>query len=46
MFPLMMMPHRVEVITSREIFNTAMEKLAYNLGSDAPWSPSTSHWLE
>lgn len=32
MFPLMMMPHLVEVITTREIFNMAMEKLACNLG--------------
>jgi hypothetical protein len=35
MFPLMMMPHRVEVITTREIFNMAMEKLGCNLG----WHP-------
>lgn len=32
MLPLMMMPHRVEVITSREIFYMAMEKLACGLG--------------
>ncbi|XOV87494.1 MAG: cyclic nucleotide-binding domain-containing protein [Pseudomonadota bacterium] len=32
MFPLMLMPHRVEVITTREIFEMAMEKLACNLG--------------
>ena len=32
MLPLMMMPHRVEVITTREIFNMAMEKLACGLG--------------
>ena len=32
MFPLMDMPHRVEVITTREIFNMAMEKLACSLG--------------
>ncbi len=32
MFPLMEMPHRVEVITTREIFNMAMEKLACGLG--------------
>ncbi len=32
MFPLMQMPHRVEVITTREIFNMAMDKLACGLG--------------
>ncbi len=32
MFPLMEMPHRVEVITTLEIFNMAMEKLACSLG--------------
>ena len=32
MFPLMEMPHRVEVITTEEIFNMAMEKLACSLG--------------
>ncbi len=32
MFPLMLMPHRVEIITTREIFEMAMEKLACNLG--------------
>jgi CRP-like cAMP-binding protein len=32
MFPLMMMPHRVEIITTREIFAMAMEKLACGLG--------------
>ena len=32
MFPLMDMPHRVEVITTLEIFNMAMEKLACSLG--------------
>lgn len=32
MFPLMQMPHRVEVITTREIFDMAMEKLACSLG--------------
>lgn len=37
MFPLMDMPHRVEVITTREIFNMAMEKLACSLG----WKPET-----
>ena len=36
MFPLMEMPHRVEVITTREIFNMAMEKLACGLG----WQPA------
>ena len=36
MFPLMLMPHKVEVITTREIFNMAMEKLACGLG----WEPS------
>lgn len=36
MFPLMLMPHRVDVITTREIFEMAMEKLACGLG----WSPS------
>ena len=35
MFPLMLMPHRVEIITTREIFNMAMEKLACSLG----WNP-------
>ncbi|MDA0979435.1 MAG: cyclic nucleotide-binding domain-containing protein, partial [Proteobacteria bacterium] len=32
MFPLMLMPHRVEVITTREIFYMSMEKLACSLG--------------
>lgn len=32
MFPLMLMPHRVDVITTLEIFNMAMEKLACSLG--------------
>ncbi len=37
MFPLMEMPHRVEVITTVEIFNMAMEKLSCGLG----WSVDT-----
>lgn len=36
MFPLMEMPHRVEIITTREIYNMAMEKLSCGLG----WSIS------
>jgi len=32
MFPLMEMPHCVEVITTQEIFNMAMEKLSCSLG--------------
>ena len=32
MFPLMLMPHVVEVITTREIYNMAMEKLSCGLG--------------
>jgi hypothetical protein len=32
MFPLMEMPHRVEVITTEEIFDMAMEKLSCSLG--------------
>ncbi len=36
MFPLMGMPHRVEIITTREIYNMAMEKLSCGLG----WSRS------
>lgn len=32
MFPLMQMPHRVDVITTKEIFTMAMEKLACGLG--------------
>ncbi|MCP4980279.1 MAG: cyclic nucleotide-binding domain-containing protein [Gammaproteobacteria bacterium] len=32
MFPLMEMPHRVEIITTREIYNMAMEKLSCSLG--------------
>ena len=32
MFPLMEMPHRVEIITTREIYNMAMEKLSCGLG--------------
>ncbi len=35
MFPLMLMPHRVEVITTREIFTMAMEKLGCSIG----WKP-------
>ena len=35
LFPLIMMPHKVEVITTRTIFNMAMEKLSCNLG----WKP-------
>ena len=34
MFPLMNMPHRIEVITTREIFCMAMEKLSCGLGWD------------
>ena len=42
MFPLMLMPHRVEVITTREIFYMAMEKLACSIG----WSTAavTEHF--
>ena len=36
LFPLMEMPHRVEIITTREIYNMAMEKLSCGLG----WSTS------
>jgi len=36
MFPLMEMPHKVDVITTVEIFHMAMEKLSCNLG----WSRS------
>jgi hypothetical protein len=36
MFPLMEMPHRVDVITTVEIYQMAMEKLSCNLG----WSKS------
>ena len=32
MLPLMISPHRVEIITATEIFNMAMEKLALSLG--------------
>ena len=32
MLPLMLSPHRVEIITAPEIFNMAMEKLALSLG--------------
>jgi hypothetical protein len=32
MFPLMLMPHKVDVITTVEIFNMAMEKLACSIG--------------
>ena len=32
MFPLMEMPHRVEVITTEEIYTMAMEKLSCSLG--------------
>ena len=32
MFPLMEMPHCVEIITTEEIFNMAMEKLSCSLG--------------
>ena len=32
LFPLMDMPHRVEIITTEEIFNMAMEKLSCSLG--------------
>lgn len=35
MFPLMLMPRRVEVITTREIFDMAMEKLSLSLGWSA-----------
>lgn len=35
MFPLMMMPQRVEVITTKEIYNMAMDKLGCSLGWDA-----------
>ena len=39
MFPLMMMPQRVEVITTKEIYNMAMDKLACSLG----WDVSVIH---
>lgn len=39
MFPLMMMPHRVEVITTKEIYNMAMDKLGCSLG----WDSSVIH---
>lgn len=42
MFPLMMMPHKVEVITTKEIFNMAMDKLACNLGWD--WKVVAEHF--
>jgi len=32
LFPLMLMPHRVDLITTREIFNMAMEKIACGVG--------------
>ena len=32
LFSLIMMPHKVEVITTRTIFNMAMEKLSCNPG--------------
>lgn len=32
LFPLMLMPHRVELITTLEIFNMAMEKIACGIG--------------
>lgn len=32
LFPLMMMPHKVDLITTREIFYMAMEKVACGLG--------------
>lgn len=43
MFPLMQMPHKVEIITTREVFEMAMEKLSLHLG----WSTSTikEHFL-
>ena len=34
MFPLMMMPNRVEIITTREIYEMAIDKLSCNLGWD------------
>ncbi len=39
MFPLMLMPHVVEVITTKEIFFMAMEKLSCSLG----WSVESIH---
>ncbi len=35
MFPLLEMPHRVEIITTREIYHMAIDKLACGLG----WKP-------
>lgn len=32
MFPLMLMPHKVDIITTKEIFNMALEKLSCQLG--------------
>ena len=32
LFPLMLMPHRVDLITTREIFNMAMEKISCGIG--------------
>ena len=37
MFPLMLMPHVVEVITTREIYDMAMDKLACAVG----WTDET-----
>ncbi|MBL4573922.1 MAG: cyclic nucleotide-binding domain-containing protein [Gammaproteobacteria bacterium] len=32
LFPLMLMPHRVDLITTREIFNMAMDKISCGIG--------------
>ena len=46
MFPLMMMPNRVEVITTKEIYNMAMDKLACNLGWEVTVIAEHFHLIE
>lgn len=46
MFPLILMPHKVEVITTREIFEMAIEKLSCNLNWKAEVVREYFHLIE
>lgn len=46
MFPLILMPHKVEVITTREIFEMAIEKLSCNLNWKADVIREYFHLVE
>jgi len=46
MFPLILMPHKIEVITTREIFEMAIEKLSCNLNWKAEVIREYFHLIE